>query len=96
MRADRLEQLFVRRRGGGTELLLVLESEAGARQRVTLQAPPSADELAAIAFLARWLDRSGAAPAPRLRVRRERGGELADAPELRSALLRELAGEGES
>lgn len=102
MRADALEQLFVRPRAGGLELLLVLESEAGDRERVTLQPPraggggPRLSEAAgqgdaeqmAIEHLARWLERRGCSLSPRLRVRRERGGSLADAPALRKALQR--------
>ncbi len=98
MQADSLEQLFVRPRAGGLELLLVLESEAGDRQRVTLQPPSTKDgsaagggddaELMATEHVARWLVRRGYSLAPRLRVRRESGGVLADAPALRVALQR--------
>ncbi len=89
MRADRLEQVFIKRQGGGFELLLVLESAAGRRERVTLQAPPTvaANERAAVAFLLRWLRGRGAGLARLVRVRREVNGELQDAPELREALL---------
>lgn len=104
MRADALEQLFVRPRAGGLELLLVLESVAGVRERVTLQPPrPEAGgaaarvgatgggseaELMATEHVARWLVGRGYSLAPRLRVRRESGGALTDAPALREALRR--------
>lgn len=102
MRANALEQLFLRPKAGGLELLLVLESEAGDRQRVTLQPPRaaasgaaaggeagkggSAAELMAVDHVARWLVRHGNSLAPRLRVRRERGSALTDAPALRDLL----------
>ena len=85
------------------ELLLVLESEAGSRERVTLQPPRPVSgggdaEAMATLHVARWLVRHGYSLAPRLRVRRDRGGALADAPELREALrraVRNLEEEGE-
>ncbi len=74
------------------ELLLVLESEAGSRERVTLQPPRTVSggdaEATATLHVARWLVRHGYSLAPRLRVRRERGGALTDAPELRDELRR--------
>lgn len=94
MRADRLEQVFITQRGGRLELLLVLESEAGARERVTLVSPTpgvsSAAELAAARFVARWLWQQGCELARLVRVRRHRGGNLEDAVEVRDELLREL------
>ena len=95
MRADVLEQVFLRPRAGRCTLLLVLEAPSGARSRVTLQAP-AGDEDAAIRFLARYLEREDVAPSSRLRVRRERGGALEDAPALRDVLLRATrrAGDG--
>ncbi|MFA7460568.1 MAG: hypothetical protein WCY60_06130 [Trueperaceae bacterium] len=89
MRADRLEQVFVKRAGAGYELLLVLESDAGRRERVTLSVPKSvaATDTAAVAYLVRWLRSSGAGLAAKVRVRRERSGELSDAPQLRQQLL---------
>ncbi len=96
MRADRLEQVFVKRVGAGFELLLVLESAAGRRERVTLNAPSSVagSESAAVEYLARWLLGRGGVPARRVRVRRERGGELHDAPELLQLLLAKLGADG--
>ena len=89
MRADRLEQLFVKRTGAGYELLLVLESGAGARERVTLTAPPSvaASEPAAGRFVVRWLNGRGYGLADLVRVRVDKGGQLRDAPELRQLIL---------
>ncbi len=93
MRADRLEQVFVKRAGAGFGLLLVLESGAGGRERVTLAVPPSvaASEAAAVEYLVRWLTAGGYGLASLVRVRRERGGQLADAPELRRLLLSGVA-----
>ena len=95
MRADRLEQLFVKRKGGGYELLLVLESAAGRRERVTLTAPPAVatSERAAVEYLVRWARGRGIVLADMLRVRREAGGELTDVPELRQLLLNAKLGE---
>lgn len=95
MRADRLEQVFLKRKRGGYELLLVLESAAGARQRVTVSVPPTVatSEQAAMAYLVRWLRGRGAGLAGMLRVRREVAGELEDAPELRQALLEARLGD---
>lgn len=87
VRADVLEQVFVRHQAGRVTLLLVLEAPSGARTRATLQAPEG-DEEGAMRFLARYLEREDLAPSARLRVRRERGGSLSDAPELRDALVR--------
>jgi len=94
VRADRLEQVFLTPKGGRLEVLLVLESEAGGRERVTLLAPRagvgSAAEVAAARFVARWLWQRGGGPAQLLRVRSNRGAALADAPAAREALLGEL------
>jgi hypothetical protein len=102
VRADRLEQVFLTPKGGRLEVLLVLESEAGGRERVRLLAPGagvgSAAEVAAARFVARWLWHRGGGPAHLLRVRANRGAELADAPAAREALVAELdrlAAEGE-
>lgn len=92
MRAEALQQLFVKRRAGRVELLLVLESPSGSRQRRTVTTPAT-DEHAAIVYLARYLAQDGSRPHPRLRVRRDVGGELVDAPALKSALLEALADE---
>ncbi len=89
MRATSVEQVFVRPRAGRIEILVVLESPAGERRRDTLQAP-TADALEAVRFAARSLARRGVTPARRTRLRRERGGELADDAALLAAFLGEL------
>ncbi len=94
MRADRLEQVFLTPKGGRLEVLLVLESEAGARERVTLTSPSpgvgSAAEAAALRFVAKWLWQRGGGPAHLLRVRCHRGAELDEAPDARGEFLREF------
>lgn len=92
MRASSLEQLFVERRAGHIELLMVFESPSGRRERRRV-ATPATDDLSAMTYLARYLRQDGATPHPRLRVRRERGSSLEDAPQLKAALLSELARE---
>lgn len=87
MRAEALEQVFVRRGAGTYELRLVLESAAGSRERVTLSAP-AADEAAALRFLLGYLRQNGLAISKNARVRRDRGGDLHDAPELLVQLRR--------
>lgn len=84
----RVEQVFVRRRQGRIELLLVLEDASGARSRETW---PMADADAgeAVRRLARQLARRGDVDGfTRLRVRRERGGGLEDDAAL-ARILRE-------
>ncbi len=95
MRADVLEQLFVKRRAGRVELTLVLESESGARQRRTVTTPAEDDE-GAMRYLARYLAQDGAKLHQRLRVRRESGTALEDAPQLKSALLAAFGAEAKS
>lgn len=85
MRADSLEQVFIRRASGVHHLLLVFESRAGSRERVTLTAPRG-DEASAIDFLARYLAQSGARLAARPRVRVQTGSGLIDAPHLLARL----------
>ena len=78
MRVRTLEQLFVRPRGAGLELLLVLENAAGARFRETLQMP-TRDASEAVRRAARHLAlRGDALGVGRLRLRVERGGALED------------------
>jgi hypothetical protein len=89
MRADRVEQLFLRPRAGRVEVLLVLEDPAGARSRETLVTPASANE-AAVRFVARRLAERGIGPALRTRLRLERGSETSDDPRLLALFLREL------
>lgn len=86
MRPERLEQVFVGRRGGRVELRLVLEAASGARTRTALLAP-SADEGEAVRWAGRALARSGdVRDVARLRLRVERGGALVDDPVLARAL----------
>ena len=91
MRAEALEQVFVRRGAGVFELLLVLESASGSRERVTLS-EPAQDEGGAMRFLASYLRQEGLTIARRARVRRRRGEELVDAPELLERLRALAAG----
>ncbi len=93
MRADTVEQLFVRRRSGRISLLMVLESPAGERERETLLAPTASPE-DAVRFAARHLARRGIRPAARVRVRVERGGSLVDDASLHDAFVRVLEREG--
>jgi len=94
VRADRLEQVFLRPSAGRLQALVVLESEAGARERVTLSPPTAgigpAAELAAARYVAKWLWSNGGRTADLVRVRRERGDALEEAREARSELLAEL------
>lgn len=85
MRADSLEQVFIRRESGVHTLLLVFESRSGRRERVTLTAPRG-DESAAIDFLARYLAQTGARLAAKPRVRVETGSGMTDAPHLLARL----------
>jgi hypothetical protein len=88
-----LDQVFLRRRAGRFEALLVIERETGARERVTLPLSAS-DVAAAVVVLGRHLARSAAVDTlsgARLRV--ERGGGLVDAPELAAALAAAFASE---
>lgn len=93
MRADAVEQVFVHRRAGRIELLVVLESPSGERQRETLLAP-TASPLEAVGYAAVHLARRGIGPARRVRVRVDRGGALRDDPTLLEAFLRRLRSEG--
>ncbi|MDF1521289.1 MAG: hypothetical protein P1P87_00535 [Trueperaceae bacterium] len=87
MRAERLDQVFVARRGWRVELRLVLEAVTSARTRTTLLAPV-ADPLEAVRWAARALAREGEVrDVSRLRLRVERGGHLVDDPALAAALV---------
>jgi len=78
VRAERLEQVFVGRRGGRIELRLVLESASGARTRTTLLAPGAAPD-EAVRWAGRALARAGEVrDVERVRLRVERGGALVD------------------
>lgn len=87
MRAERLEQVFVARRGGRIELRLVLESASGARTRTTLLAPGAAPD-EAVRWAGRALARAGEVRnVERVRLRVERGGALVDDPGLARGLV---------
>jgi hypothetical protein len=90
VRAERLEQVFLERKGGVFQVLLVFESPAGARERVRLSAPPG-DDASAVDFVARYLERTGATLARRPRLRIARGGSLNDAPDLLARLVAAVA-----
>ena len=78
----RLDQLFLRPSQGGTEALLVLETPAGARQRVRLPLSER-DPDRALARVARHLAaRPERVAVEGVRVRVERSGELRDEPRL--------------
>lgn len=91
MRADLLEQVFLRRQDGVYQVLLVFESEAGDRQRVTLSAPYG-DEATVVDFVARYLRQQGAGLARRPRLRVETAGNLRDAPDLLDRLVVAVGG----
>ncbi|MEJ2666141.1 MAG: hypothetical protein P8Z81_03400 [Deinococcales bacterium] len=96
MRPEAVEQLFVRRRGGRVELLVVLETPAGERLRETLLAPTASAE-DAVRYAAVQLARRGLRAARRVRVRRETGGTLIDDEALKRTFLAALGpqeGEG--
>ena len=87
MRSLTLEQIFLRLRGGALELLLVLETLAGARLRETLSFP-TRNELEAVRRAAAHLARRGDVElASRLRLRVERSGTLRDEPSLRREFI---------
>lgn len=86
----RVEQVFLRREGGRSTFLLVLEDPTGARRRETVPTPAQ-DERAAIGHLARALARRGDVDgATRLRVREQRSGRQVDRPDLAKRLLAAL------
>jgi len=94
VRADLLEQVFLTAKSGVYEVLLVFESPAGARERVTLTAPRG-DDRAAVDFVARHLALTGATLArrPRLRVA-SASGALRDDAELLERLKVAVARHG--
>ena len=90
MRADRLEQVFLRPKSGVYQLLLVLESPAGYRQRVTLTAP-AGDAEAAVDFVARYLEQQGVGLTKRPRLRVDTAGNSRDDPALLARLIAAVA-----
>ncbi|HEX7003453.1 MAG TPA: hypothetical protein VF168_04625 [Trueperaceae bacterium] len=84
-----VEQVFLENKGGGINVLLVLEDEAGGRSRERL--PLSARDLeSAVRQSARHLAQRGVRPARRVRLRVAGGGELRDDSELLRLFLDEL------
>jgi hypothetical protein len=82
-----LEQVFLRRRSGRIEALLVIERESGGRERETLLLP-SEDERAAASLLGRQLARRGRVDDVHdVRLRVDRAGSLQDEPELADLLV---------
>ncbi|MEX2536950.1 MAG: hypothetical protein WD273_15240 [Trueperaceae bacterium] len=84
-----VEQVFLEPKGGGIEVLLVLEDEAGGRTREHLPLPLN-DLKAAIRQVARQLTYRGIKPARKVRLRVGRGDELRDDGELLRLFLEEL------
>lgn len=85
-----VEQVFVRPAGAGHEVLMVVESPAGARfrERFTSSDRNRAD---AVRGAARWLARrSRVEGVRRLRLRVEEGGSLRDDADLRDAFASAL------
>jgi hypothetical protein len=77
MTPRRVEQVFLERKAGAVEVLLVLEDEAGGRTRERFPVPTV--ELAEAArSSARRLARRGVGPARRVRLRVARQGEMYD------------------
>jgi hypothetical protein len=89
-----VEQVFLESKSGGTEVLLVLENEAGARTRERLPLPVR-DHDEAARQAARRLASRGVVAARKVRLRVTRGGDLRDDPELLKLFLAELAGDRE-
>jgi hypothetical protein len=87
-----VEQVFLESKSGGTEVLLVLENEAGARTRERLPLP-TRDHADAARQAGRRLAARGVAPARKVRLRVTSGGELRDDPMLLRLFLDELTGD---
>lgn len=85
-----LQQVFLRRRGGQLEALIVLENLAGATYRETLPLA-TADRAEGVRKLARQLaSRGTVSEVARLRLRVEAQGALQDDAALKQLLLREF------
>ncbi len=88
---QRVDQVFFRLRGGHSELLLVLENFAGARQRETLTYP-TRNPIEAVRRAAKHLAYRGDIEAVKgTRFRREERGELKDDGELKRLFVSEFA-----
>lgn len=82
-----LEQVFLRRRSGRIEALLVVERESGGRERETVPLPTE-DVVQGARLLGRQLARRGRVDAVHgVRLRIERSGSLEDEPALADALV---------
>lgn len=84
-----VEQVFLERRGGRVEVLLVLEDDAGGRSRERLPLPTS-DLSEATRWTARRLAQRGIRPARKLRLRVAGGDDLRDDEVLLDLFLTEL------
>lgn len=84
-----VEQIFLEPKGGGIEVLLVLEDEAGARTRERLPLPGN-DLSAVTRLVALRLANRGVKPARRVRLRVAQGSDLRDDPKLLKLFLEEL------
>jgi hypothetical protein len=89
-----VEQVFLSPRGGGVEVLLVLEDEAGARTRERLPLA-TADLQHAAGQAARQLARRGVRAARLVRLRVGRGDRLRDDAQLLELFLAELERDSE-
>ena len=90
MTASSVEQVFLESKGGGIDVLLVLEDEAGARTRERLPLPARDLELAT-RQAARYLNGRGVRAARKVRLRVAGGGDLYDDARLLKLFLDELA-----
>ena len=84
-----VEQVFLEPKGGGIEVLLVLEDEAGSRTRERLPLPGN-DLTAVTRQVARQLANRGVKPARKVRLRVSQRGDLRDDPVLLQLFLDEL------
>src|SRR5690625_190888 len=84
-----VEQVFLTRKGGATEVLFVLEDAAGGRTRDRLTVASLDDELA-VRQAARLLAYRGVVAGEKVRLRVSRGDELIDDGALLALFLDEL------
>lgn len=90
MRPSAVEQVFLERKHGGTEVLLVLEDPAGGRTREKLPLPIR-DLEQAVLQVGRRLAQRGVGAAGKVRLRVGSEGRLRDDPQLLRLFLAELA-----
>jgi hypothetical protein len=85
-----VDQVFLRLRGGHSEILLVFENLAGARQRETLTYPTQ-NSIEAVRRVAKQLAYRGTIESVKnTRFRREERGELKDDAELKRLFISEF------